>query len=94
LQLPLSAAGFTVDSVTTTSLRERKDSFTKSWRFKTGARPPVLLEMAWRVISAVMGLVDNESGEEMVASRGYPLSVFCSSVSRGSLVAGLWTRDS
>jgi len=66
LKTLLSAAGFTVDSVTTTSLRERRDSFTKSWGFKTGARPPALLQMAWRVLSAVTGLLDNESGEEVV----------------------------
>jgi hypothetical protein len=66
LKMLLSAAGITVDSVTTTSLRERRDSFTKSWGFKTGARPAALLQMGWRVLSAAMQLLDNESGEEVV----------------------------
>jgi len=60
-------SGFAPESLRTTSIREAKPVFRKSWMFKFGRYPPKVLVLCWDFLSRVLTLLDQSSGEEIVA---------------------------
>jgi 2-polyprenyl-3-methyl-5-hydroxy-6-metoxy-1,4-benzoquinol methylase len=67
LERTLERAGFRVETVSTTSVRESRIAWRKSWRFRTRRRSPRLLVAAWGVVAALASLVADDAGEEIVA---------------------------
>jgi 2-polyprenyl-3-methyl-5-hydroxy-6-metoxy-1,4-benzoquinol methylase len=62
----IEQAGFTIRSIRTTSVREKKVSFQKSWFFKARKPAPRLLVAAWDILSPLVNFVSRETGEEIV----------------------------
>jgi 2-polyprenyl-3-methyl-5-hydroxy-6-metoxy-1,4-benzoquinol methylase len=63
----LERAGFRVESVRTTSVREWAVAWRKSWGFKTGRHSPRPLLAAWAALTALAGVVADDAGEEVFA---------------------------
>jgi 2-polyprenyl-3-methyl-5-hydroxy-6-metoxy-1,4-benzoquinol methylase len=63
----LERAGFVVERIQTTSVREWATAFRRSWAFRTGRRAPRPLVLAWGALAALASVVDDEAGEEIVA---------------------------
>lgn len=66
LKMLVEQAGFAVESVLTTSTRQGKVSFQKSWRFKAGRPPPSILVATWGILSTLITLAHRKAGEEIV----------------------------
>lgn len=66
LVLACKKAGFAVESIKTTSVREARVSFKRSWEYQKGSRPNRLMVKMWNIFARLMSLLDRESGEEIV----------------------------
>jgi 2-polyprenyl-3-methyl-5-hydroxy-6-metoxy-1,4-benzoquinol methylase len=67
LERVLRGAGFQVERLGTTSVREWATAWRRSWTFKTGRRSPRHLLMAWGALTALVTAVAADAGEEVVA---------------------------
>jgi len=66
LTLACLKAGFTVETITTTSIREARVAFKRSWYYLKGVAPPRILIPIWVLFSLLWSMVDKQSGEEIV----------------------------
>jgi len=66
LALACLKAGFTVETITTTSIREARTAFKKSWYYLKGVASPRILIQMWVLFSLLWSMVDKQSGEEVV----------------------------
>jgi 2-polyprenyl-3-methyl-5-hydroxy-6-metoxy-1,4-benzoquinol methylase len=67
LESALQRAGFRVESLGTTSVREWATAWRRSWRYRTGRRSPRPLLAAWGVLTTLVSLVTDNAGEEVFA---------------------------
>lgn len=67
LERVVEQAGFQVETMRTTSVREWAVSWRMSWRFRTGRRSPPRLLGAWGLAASVASMVGNDTGEEIFA---------------------------
>jgi SAM-dependent methyltransferase len=65
LERTVERAGFRVESLGTTSVREWATAWRKSWRYRTGRRSPRLLLAAWGTLTSLATLVVDDAGEEL-----------------------------
>jgi 2-polyprenyl-3-methyl-5-hydroxy-6-metoxy-1,4-benzoquinol methylase len=70
----LEHAGFRVDSVATTSVREWRTAWRRSWAFRTGRRSPRPLLGAWGVLTLLASGLLADAGEEIVAWAHRPMA--------------------
>lgn len=66
LAMACRQVGFALESVTTTSVREAKVSFKKSWHHMKGTPPGPMLVRMWSLFAWLMSFFARESGEEIV----------------------------
>ncbi|MGH3993810.1 MAG: class I SAM-dependent methyltransferase, partial [Pseudonocardiaceae bacterium] len=62
----LERAGFRVETLRTTSVREWATAWRKSWRYRTGRSSSRPLVAAWGAASSLTGLLARDSGEELL----------------------------
>jgi 2-polyprenyl-3-methyl-5-hydroxy-6-metoxy-1,4-benzoquinol methylase len=67
LERELERAGFQVQSMRTTSVRQWRTALRKSRKFKTGRESSRLMLAAWGPLTVLASLVLNDAGEEIVA---------------------------
>lgn len=66
LKMVLCKVGLTADSVETISLRESKVAFKKSWLFKMGTPPKLIVVVVWSILTMLISFVKKDSGEEIL----------------------------
>jgi len=67
LERTLERAGFRVERLGTTSVREWATAWRKSWRYRTGRRSPEALLSAWGALTLLASQVADDAGEEIFA---------------------------
>jgi 2-polyprenyl-3-methyl-5-hydroxy-6-metoxy-1,4-benzoquinol methylase len=74
LEHVLERAGFRVEILGTTSVREWATAWRMSWRYRTGWRSPRPLLAAWGVLTTLVTLAADDAGEEIFAWARKPVS--------------------